>query len=104
MKMAEQLFRLSKDGTGTLQKQIQEMLVKAILDGHIPIDQALPSGRKLAEQLNVARNTLKESSDIFMGMEDISTSGEQQYETWRLCLEDMERKLLYVDRSLFGGR
>ena len=56
--MAEQLFRLPKNGNGTLQKQIQEMLVEAILDGHIPVGSPLPSGRKLAQQLNVARNTV----------------------------------------------
>lgn len=56
--MAEQLFQLEKDGMGTLQKQIQEMLVRTILDGHLPIGEPLPSGRKLAEQLKVARNTV----------------------------------------------
>ncbi len=56
--MLEQLFKLPEDSSSTLQKQIQEMLVKAILDGHIPLGEPLPSGRKLAEQLNVARNTV----------------------------------------------
>ncbi len=56
--MAEQLFQLDKNACGTLQKQIQEMLVRTILDGHIPVGEPLPSGRKLAEQLKVARNTV----------------------------------------------
>ena len=56
--MLEQLFKLPEHSTATLQKQIQEILVKAILDGHLPRDKALPSGRKLAEQLGVARNTV----------------------------------------------
>ena len=56
------------------------------------------------DELNVARNIAKESSEIFAGINDISASSEQEYEHWRVCLEDVERKMLYVDKSLFGKR
>jgi len=52
------LFRLDKNATGSLQHQIREILVKAILDNHLPGDSALPSCRKLAKQLGVGRNTV----------------------------------------------
>ena len=55
------------------------------------------------DELNVARNIAKESSDIFSQIESLNTGNEQEYENWRLCLEDVERKLLYADKSLFGG-
>jgi len=54
----ERLFELDSQSSANLQSQIQEMLVKAILDGQIPAGSAMPSGRKLAEQLKVARNTV----------------------------------------------
>lgn len=54
----DRLFELDSDSSANLQSQIQEMLVKAILDGQIPAGSAMPSGRKLAEQLKVARNTV----------------------------------------------
>ncbi|WP_405417687.1 PLP-dependent aminotransferase family protein [Marinobacter flavimaris] len=41
-----------------LQQQIQERLVDAILGGHLPVAEPLPSSRKLAEQLKVSRNTI----------------------------------------------
>jgi len=56
--MREQLLHLPRDSDKTLQAQIREMLVAAILDGNIPGGSPLPSGRKLAQQLNVARNTV----------------------------------------------
>ncbi len=52
------LFHLDKNATGSLQHQIRELLVKAILDDHLPADSALPSCRSLARQLGVGRNTV----------------------------------------------
>lgn len=56
--MTEYLFQLPLHENGTLQTRIQEMLVNAILDGHLAPDSPLPSSRKLARQLKVARNTV----------------------------------------------
>ena len=56
--MWNQLIQLSFRSKVGLQAQIREMLVAAILDGHIPVGVALPSTRVLAAQLGVARNTV----------------------------------------------
>lgn len=56
--MWNQLIQLSFHSKVGLQAQIREMLVAAILDGHIPVGVALPSTRVLASQLGVARNTV----------------------------------------------
>ncbi|RDU97283.1 PLP-dependent aminotransferase family protein [Trinickia dinghuensis] len=54
---AQQFTRSSPSKT-SLQDQIRQMLVAAILDGQLPPDVALPSSRELADQLGVARNTV----------------------------------------------
>ncbi len=56
--MWNQLIQLSFKSQLSLQAQIREMLVAAILDGHIPVGVPLPSTRVLAQQLGVARNTV----------------------------------------------
>ena len=56
--MWNHLIHLSFQSKVGLQAQIREMLVAAILDGHIPVGVALPSTRVLAAQLGVARNTV----------------------------------------------
>lgn len=53
-----QLIQLAFKSQISLQAQIREMLVAAILDGQIPTGAALPSTRVLARQLGVARNTV----------------------------------------------
>jgi len=56
--LTEYLFQLPNHTQGTLQTRIQEMLVNSILEGHLAPDTPLPSSRKLARQLSVARNTV----------------------------------------------
>ncbi|MCH9671219.1 MAG: PLP-dependent aminotransferase family protein [Gammaproteobacteria bacterium] len=56
--MQDLLFHLAREGDLTLQVQLREALVRAILDGHVLPSQALPSGRQLAKQLGIARNTV----------------------------------------------
>lgn len=56
--MTDYLFQLPENRSGTLQAQIQEMMVSAILSKQLPAGCVLPSGRKLAEQLKVSRNTV----------------------------------------------
>lgn len=56
--MRDALFHLRRDGKSSLQMQLREMLVSAILQGQIPTGSPLPSSRKLAETLDVARNTV----------------------------------------------
>lgn len=56
--MWRQLFTLSNSGKVSLQHQLREMVVRAILDGHISVEKPLPSSRELAKQLGVARNTV----------------------------------------------
>lgn len=56
--MTEYLFHLPEKSSGTLQARIQKMMVSAILNNHIKSGMSLPSSRKLANQLQVSRNTV----------------------------------------------
>jgi len=56
--MWHQLFKLDAGSDQSLQAQLRQALVKAILDGRIPVDIPLPSSRELSRQLSVARNTV----------------------------------------------
>jgi len=56
--MWHQLFKLDPTMGQSLQAQLRQSLVKAILDGRIAVDVPLPSSRELSRQLGVARNTV----------------------------------------------
>jgi len=87
--MREQLFHLSPEPGTTLQGQIREMLVAAILDGHIPAGDPLPSGRKLAGQLGISRNT------VVLAYQYLVDEG---------YLISRERSGYYVNEGILAGR
>jgi GntR family transcriptional regulator/MocR family aminotransferase len=87
--MRDQLFHLSPDSGGSLQSQVREMMVRAILDGHIPAGGAVPSCRQLARQLGVARNT------VVLAYQRLVDEG---------YLDSRERSGYYVNEDILGGR
>ena len=87
--MPEVLFQLPDDDRSNLQTRIREMLVSAILDGHLPPGTPVPSGRKLAQQLKVARNT------VVLAYEHLVDEG---------YLVSKERSGFYVSQDILKGR
>lgn len=87
--MRDQLLHLSPDSNASLQSQIREMMVSVILDGHIPGGSPLPSCRKLAIQLGVARNT------VVLAYQQLVDEG---------YLIARERSGYYVNKDILAGR
>ena len=56
--MRDTLFHLDRNDMTTLQAQIREMLVSAMLSGQMPAGAPIPSTRIMAKRLNVSRNTV----------------------------------------------
>jgi GntR family transcriptional regulator/MocR family aminotransferase len=54
----QHLFVLDTTGSANLQQQLTQKLVQSILNGHYGQGSRMPSTRKLAEQLGIARNTV----------------------------------------------
>src|SRR5262245_45553051 len=87
--MRELLFHLRRDSRTPLQTQLRELLVSAILQGHIPVDGPLPSSRKLAQTLAVARNT------VALAYQELVADG---------FLIARERRGYFVNGEILGGR
>ena len=56
--MSDAIIYLDPDSPLNLQNQIRQRLVDGILKGAFPPGMRLPSSRRLAQQLDVARNTV----------------------------------------------
>ena len=56
--MRESLFHVERLEATTLQAQIREMLVTAVVAGHLPQGTPVPSTRAMAKRLRVSRNTV----------------------------------------------
>jgi GntR family transcriptional regulator/MocR family aminotransferase len=87
--MTDALIYLDPDSRLSLQSQIRQKLVDAILQGVYPGGSKLPSSRKLAEQLGVARNT------VVLAYEQMVGEG---------FLESRERSGIFVREDILEGR
>ena len=56
--MQDFLFQIQRSKSTSLQTQIREVLVSAILAGHLPAGERIPSTREMAKSLGVSRNTV----------------------------------------------
>jgi GntR family transcriptional regulator/MocR family aminotransferase len=87
--MDKTLIFLDSDSGLSLQAQIRQKLVEAITIGTFAPDRRLPSSRKLAEQLGVARNT------VVLVYEQLVEEG---------YLVSRERSGIYVNEAVLEGR
>ncbi|WP_395690016.1 GntR family transcriptional regulator, partial [Aestuariivirga sp.] len=56
--MRDWLVHIRRNEHASLQTQIREALVSAILDGQLAREEPIPSTRKMAKSLGVSRNTV----------------------------------------------
>lgn len=87
--MWNRLFQLSAQSGMSLQGQIRQMLVSAILDGQLPVNTPIPSSRELADQLGVARNT------VVLAYQQLADEG---------YLVSRERSGHFVNPGILGGK
>jgi len=87
--MWRRLFNIDPDAAQSLQSQLRQALVKAILDGRVPLDSPLPSSRALAGELGIARNT------VVLAYQHLVDEG---------YLLSRERHGYFVNREMLSGR
>ncbi len=87
--MLAQLIQLDVNSSDSLKVQIRKAIAIAILDGHIALDQAIPSSRKLSQALKVSRQT------VTFAYEDLVEEG---------YLIARERRGYFVNQSILEGR
>ena len=87
--MATAIIYLDPESELNLQAQIRQKLVEAIVLGNFPRGQRLPSSRKLADQLGVARNT------VVLAYQQLIDEG---------YLISRERSGLYVNEKIYEDR
>ncbi len=85
--MRQSLFHVDRSAASGLQAQIREILVSAILSGHLAAGQPVPSTRSMAERLKVSRNT------VTLAYQALADDG---------FLESRERSGFYVAPEIAG--
>ncbi|MBW2971427.1 hypothetical protein KY359_00175 [Candidatus Woesearchaeota archaeon] len=60
--------------------------------------------KAILDDIEQIKSTFKTEDDTFFRITDVKNSQDQKYEDFRQSLEDIQRKLLFIDRSLFEAR
>jgi GntR family transcriptional regulator/MocR family aminotransferase len=87
--MRQSLFQLPETGKMSLQAQIREVLVSAILGGQLPLRDRIPSSRQMARRLGVSRNT------VVLAYQGLIDDG---------YIVARERSGYYVNEEILNGR
>ena len=60
--------------------------------------------KAVMDDVGVLRNTLKDNADTLQTINDLKDDKEKNYGIWHKQIEDVQRKLIYADNSLFGKK
>ena len=53
--------------------------------------------------INILRNDLKKSEELLMKLESIKNSKDKSFDKMKSSLEDLQHKLIFIDKTLFKG-
>ena len=67
-----------------------------------PIFISLESFKDIIDEVSLTSNILKENEDILTRINEFKEDEDKQFNKWESQLKDMQKKLIYVDKSLFG--
>ncbi len=79
MSISVDTFFLERNGLGTLQAQIQQMIAEGILSGRFHVGEKLPSSRKLATHLGVSRITVTLAYTELLANDYLTAKGRSGY-------------------------
>ncbi len=60
--------------------------------------------KAVLDDIEQIRAKFKEEDDFFMRISDIKSAQDQKFEGFKKSLEDVQRKLLFIDRTLFEAK
>lgn len=59
--------------------------------------------QEILQGIDKVRHTLSDSEEIISKLNDLKNAEDKVYEDWRTHIEDIERKLTYIDQVIFRG-
>lgn len=57
--------------------------------------------REILESIDIVRRKVRQSENLLKRMDEIKNIKDKEFEKWRNLLEDIERKSVYIDKTLF---
>lgn len=58
--------------------------------------------RDVIDEIALIQNTLKETSDSLSRLDEFREDENKEFRRWQSDMQDVQKKLIYVDKTLFG--
>lgn len=58
--------------------------------------------RNISDEISSTQNIVKENGDTIARIEDFKEDEDKEYNKWEIQIKDIQKKLIYVDKTLFG--
>jgi hypothetical protein len=99
----EEVQTIEEDQYEIEQDMLETLKMTRGLDFTKPLYVLVDHYKAVIEELSESRNLLKNSEDILFRLNEMKNESDKKYEQWRMQMEDIQRKLIFVDKSLFEG-
>jgi hypothetical protein len=67
-----------------------------------PIFVDLPVFKNIIDEIALIQNTIKESRDSLSRLDEFKEDEDKEFKRWQNIVQDAQKKLIYVDKTLFG--
>ena len=69
----------------------------------VPIFVRANQFKDILKGINVVKVNLKKSDDVLLRLDDLENSKEREFTKWRSEMEDIQNKIMFIDKILFKG-
>ena len=59
--------------------------------------------KEIRRDINIIKNDLKNSDEALIKLQDMRVGEDKEFDKWRKSMEDIQKKLIFVDQTLFKG-
>jgi len=59
---------------------------------------------EMVREISSANSVLRKSNDELKRLDELKTDKDKEFEKWKRSLEDIQRKLIFVDKTLFEAK
>ena len=69
----------------------------------VPIFVRANQFKDVLKGINIVKVNLKKSDDVLLRLDDLENSKEREFTKWRSEMEDIQNKIMFIDKILFKG-
>lgn len=88
------------DGSEPVEDHLEKPKLRSY-DSNAPLFITIEGYRRILADLDHVKNQLKHAEDVVGRLNELKSAKDKEFEKWRMELEDVQRKLLYVDKVIF---